>query len=256
MYKKILSLAFFFVLTTCAFSQNSEYDSLLSYLNESEKKDFEIVNHYLDKLSNNNLSTWLNVIDTITPYTCYCPIIEKKLILTYKGLVFRSQNKLILKLDNGMKKYFYNKSTNQELVYYLDRFYPDINYYLIHYKGWETGGFYLVNKANGVITDVPNRPILSPEKNNFIVFNVDLDSEYTPNVIKLYDLKNNCKVLYQDYFLKSQQNENQIKVPIEISWLSEKEIVIKQGCSNGDDFEYRYCGDYRLLFNERWYKSK
>jgi hypothetical protein len=266
MSRIIIVVSFIFLFRTFACAQNSEINNS-GKVNYPECGNFNYVNSYVDSIAKGDLNLWVNIIDTINEidsiesFYCRLHYIENKMLSVHGSLVNRKNEKLIFKLDNGLKKVFADKPDFPDreqygIYYFFDKYYPEINSYLVQYYGMEFGGFKLINKTNGLMIDIPNRPIVSPDRKHFILFNVDLESEYTPNVIKIYELKNNCKVLYQDYFLKSEQNENQIKVPIEISWLSEKEIVIKQGCSNGDDFEYRYCGDYRLLFNGRWYKSK
>lgn len=264
MLRIIVSIIFIFLFKNFACAQNSE--SLMSgVIKYPDCGDFNHLDSYIDSIAKGDLNKWIEIIDTLNDVDSvghlYCRLhyIENKMLGIHGALVSRKNEKLTFKLDNGLKKVFTDKPDFPDrdqygIFYFFDKYYTEINSYLIQYYGMEFGGFKLVNKANGSIVDLPNRPIVSPDKKHFILFNVDMDSEYTPNVISIYRVLGGCKIVYQDYFLNSIKENELLKFPNKAVWLNDKEIKITQSCYDENYNENINCGNYKLVFTDKWKK--
>ena len=113
---------------------------------------------------------------------------EKDLSKHYPGLFSRADLRLIVNLTNGGEK-VYTDDERKNLWYTFVAYYPEIGYGLIWAQFYEDGTNYLVNMRTGKDTDIVGDPILSPDKKRIAVSNVDLEAQYTPNVLSVYELR-------------------------------------------------------------------
>jgi hypothetical protein len=128
-------------------------------------------------------------------YQCF-QFLEKELAKDYPTLFSRTGTQLVIALANGEKKTYVDfpdeKNDGVEgKRYSFVQYYPEISYGLIAVQYYEGGTYYLVNLKNGKDKDIISSPVISPDRKRIAVSNVDLESQYTPNVLSVYSLRSN-----------------------------------------------------------------
>ena len=123
-----------------------------------------------------------------------CPeYLEAALIRQYPKLFVRQGGVLNVYLLNGRVQHFKDTPLNEKedniekfVSYSLQEVFPEIGYALINVSVWEGGTYYLLNLKTGVQTDVGGEAVISPDKRRLAVWNVDIEAEYTANVLAVY----------------------------------------------------------------------
>ena len=121
--------------------------------------------------------------------------LEAELLRNHPLLFSRKEGTLKLSLMDGSVRQFNDvplndaeDNTEQHVSYALLQYFPAIGYVLIDASYWEGGTYYLVDIKTGATTDVGGLVALSPDKRRFAVANVDIEAEYTPNLLAVYQI--------------------------------------------------------------------
>lgn len=144
--------------------------------------------------------------------------IERLLIEKYPELIKRTENKLIIILENGNKKEYEDDDNGYWSRYTIIDYFDDINYILLRWHAYgDSGSYILLDRKNGKeIEGICDIPIFSKNKDKFIAISKDLQG-YHANEINIYNLKS--KLL--EYCLVPKEWG-----PIHAEWINETEIKI------------------------------
>ncbi len=117
-------------------------------------------------------------------------IIENLTLPKFSKYTHRSGNKLSFKLKNGMwgSMVDTNADSDQMLVFNLVYYFQKLGFYLIHVQKWEGDTYYLVDDIRGKKIQLDGIPIFSPDKSKFVVISKDMDAEYNPTSIEVWEL--------------------------------------------------------------------
>ncbi|MDH4164647.1 MAG: hypothetical protein OEW15_18455, partial [Nitrospirota bacterium] len=119
-------------------------------------------------------------------------LIEKDILSKHKDLFDRKKDTLTVHLKNGKKKTYITQLGNSPEtfeIFLLVNYYAGINYALILDQYWEGLSYILLHLATGVELDAKGYALLSPQKKHFVVYAKDIDAEYSPNVLRIYQIK-------------------------------------------------------------------
>jgi hypothetical protein len=119
--------------------------------------------------------------------------LEAALMRAHPKLFARQDGTLKLHLADGQVRAFVDVPANemednseQQVSYALLQFFPEIGYALIDATYWEGGTYFLVDIKTGATTDVGGEVALSPDGRRFAVANVDIEAEFTDNMLAVY----------------------------------------------------------------------
>lgn len=168
-----------------------------------------------------------------TPEQC-AALIETEILKKHKDLFQRNNEKLIINLKNGKTEtYITNLSDSFETyhVYLLVHYYDSVNYALILDGYYEGHSFYLLNIATGASWDVEGFALLSPNKQRFVVYEKDIDAEYSPNVLRIFQIKPDGLLLEFDAVPFKWG-------PTNVRWINDKEITFSKDSYDVDSPYY------------------
>lgn len=145
---------------------------------------------------------------------------ENLLINKYPKLVKRNQDLLILFAQNGKHIQFKNNNSYGEdsAKYTFEKYIPQINCSVTYYRGWEWGGYYIINHNTGQKLYSHSLPVISPRAIRF-VFPDEFNSyeDIRPSVI-IY--KNTKKVFIKEFEYYFEDNWS----PSQFRWLNDNEF--------------------------------
>ena len=128
-------------------------------------------------------------------YEC-AQYLEKKLNKKYPKLFSRNERKLTANLS-ALKQKTYIDSINDDVNgkwYSFVLYYPEIGFGLIEVQFYEGGTSYLLNLKTGKDFEIGGHPTISPDRRRIAVSNVDLESQYTPNILAVYEIKGDALI--------------------------------------------------------------
>lgn len=119
--------------------------------------------------------------------------LEAALMRAHPKRFTRQDGTLRLHLADGQVREFVDVPVNdaednleQQVSYALIQYFPEVGYALVDASYWEGGTSYLVDVRTGDATDVGGEVALSPDKSRFAVTNVDIEAEFTDNILAVY----------------------------------------------------------------------
>lgn len=167
----------------------------------------------------NDLNSLCEGIDN--SYKC-AQKIEAYQIPRFDDLVKRVEGKLMLKIETGNEIELENKDKGADGVWFTFRdFMENINAYLVEVHYYEGGRYALISKTSGMMVGVPGKINVSPDHQRFISFNLDLESQFTPNGFVIYSIKNGI-------FLKELEMYPDDWGPSNINWINGNQIQIEK----------------------------
>ncbi|MEO6305610.1 MAG: hypothetical protein ABIP51_20780 [Bacteroidia bacterium] len=119
--------------------------------------------------------------------------IDSLAILKCNGAVFRENDTLILKCNNGKiirLKNIRSEEDNMEFYNFIG-LNKDINAYIITRSLYEAFDVWLINKQTGDSLITIGFPAVSPDKKKFVCTNVDLEAAFSSNGIELFKNEDN-----------------------------------------------------------------
>ncbi|PKA23026.1 hypothetical protein CH381_27860 [Leptospira sp. mixed culture ATI2-C-A1] len=135
--------------------------------------------------------------------------------------VFLNNGKSIF-LKNGISK---NDEDPQDYIKFQNcKFYKDLDSVLIEYSVHEGGGYELYNLKNGNFTKIWGNPIFSKNRKYFACFSADIEVEFYPNGIQIYQFDHTPKKEFEYEFESSDMNKN--FQPTDIEWTAEDTIKV------------------------------
>ncbi len=139
-----------------------------------------------------------------------------------KGItIFLNSGKSIL-LKNKIPK---NDEDPQEFIQFNNcKYYKDLDSVLIEYSVHEGGGNELYNLKNGKFIQIWGPPIFSKNKKYFACFSADIEVEFYPNGIQIYQLNLSPIKEFEYEFESSDMNKN--FQPTDLEWISEDSIKV------------------------------
>ncbi|MCG6154130.1 SH3 domain-containing protein [Leptospira bandrabouensis] len=139
-----------------------------------------------------------------------------------KGItIFLNNGKSIL-LKNGLPK---NDEDPQEFIQFNNcKYYKDLDSVLIEYSMHEGGGNEIYNLKNGKFIQIWGHPIFSKNKKYFACFSADIEVEFYPNGIQIYQLNLTPIKEFEYEFESSDMNKN--FQPTDLEWTSEDSIKV------------------------------
>ncbi|ACT49006.1 hypothetical protein [Methylotenera mobilis] len=127
---------------------------------------------------------------------------EPAILQTYPQLFLRKDNLLTVRLLNGKSVHFKDvpadsegKNADDVVLYSVQKYFPEINYALISLAYGEGHSAYLLNLTNGLKTLVTGDAILSPDKRRLVVWNMEIEADYSPNILSVYRITNKGLIL-------------------------------------------------------------
>ena len=149
-----------------------------------------------------------------------CAIYLEKILKTKNPQLFtRTDSRLEIRLANGaFKTYFDDKQkVGEGTSYNIIQYYPDAALAVIHAQYWEGNTHYVLNLNNGQQTHIEGYPILSPDKKRIVVYALDLDAGYGPNILAIYLIQNDMLLL--EFVVKPTDWG-----PSQVRWLNSKQV--------------------------------
>lgn len=127
---------------------------------------------------------------------------ESAILQAYPKLFLRKDGLLTVRLLNGKSLYFKDIPADSEginandvVLYSVKRYFPEIKYALIYLVHWEGHSAYLLNLSNGHKTLVTGDAVLSPDKRRLAVWNMEIEADYSPNILSVYRITNKKPML-------------------------------------------------------------
>lgn len=135
--------------------------------------------------------------------------------------IYLNNGKSIL-LNNGLPK---DEEDPQEFVQFNNcKYYKDLDSVLVEYSMHEAGGNKIYNLNNGKFIHVWGHPIFSKNKKYFACFSADIEAEFYPNGIQIYQLNLN-PVKEFEYEFESSDISKSFQ-PTNLEWTSEDSIKV------------------------------
>lgn len=134
-----------------------------------------------------------------------------------------------LNLNNNEMKVFRDTLVNTDNSDFREYKYlgsiDTINQYLLVGYFWEYMEYYLVNKDNGEVTILWERPNLSPDNKYIVNLSMDYGLEFVPNGIQIWKVEKdgNANISINKHF----ELDQEIWVPSNLIWKSDNEFILK-----------------------------
>jgi len=170
--------------------------------------------------------------------------IDKK--IEYYDRISQIDSFLIIKLDNKDSVIFTNSIPREKYEYI--NYFDEISSFQIRFSGFDDPTYFLVNRINGVITNVYREIKFSPNKRKFITRS---NHQY--------------KIISYDHgkFINEVGEDSLWWIPNDLKWISNDSVIISMGVvfgksNNGDFFSYFSNIGYTSLFfeNNIWFIDK
>jgi hypothetical protein len=101
-------------------------------------------------------------------------------------------------------------------------------FYLVRIIGHESKGYVMVSKNIGQSIDLYGVPVFSPDGKRFVDCSLDLEAGYMPNLIRIYQLKNN------KYAVKWKYKYPGMNGPSDPVWLNNSTVVFFEVTVNNE----------------------
>jgi hypothetical protein len=148
--------------------------------------------------------------------------IEQALFEIYPDLAERVDGNLFLKLDNGESVQLSDSTGGNDasIKYYSLVDYLELQRLFVVEEQWfEDGTFQIIDRRNGMMTEVIGKPVVSPGEMYFVAINNDLESDNAHNGLQIWSFKDQkLSILYESY------PENW--APDSVRWISHKTIEL------------------------------
>ena len=156
---------------------------------------------------------------------------ENKLLKNHRNLFQRTDRSLSINLTNGKKKVYTDVDSDSGTYYSVIKYFLDVGYALIHVGYLEGHSYFLLNTSNGAEWKVEGYALLSPKKKRFLIYEKDLDAEYSPNVLRIYRINPQGLDLEFDALPEHWG-------PSQVRWIDEQEVVFSKDSRNPTDPNY------------------
>lgn len=140
-----------------------------------------------------------------------------------------SKKQLVIKLTTGKEITLVNTGEGESMAEYV--FVgnnAELNSYVIYVRGWESGGYILVNKSNGTRMDLPSMNyFLSPDKKYLAIYNNDIISQESESCVTIYLI---TPTAFRKVFEKITFNiaTNKGWAPTSLTWVNNTTIQIEK----------------------------
>jgi len=153
-------------------------------------------------------------------------IVQKYLSKKFSDYFYTTDTTLVLKLSTGNITSFPFCNEKNEIGYYFENYFKNIDYYLLEVM-WDEGYCWmLVNRKNGYKKEIKGLPYISLDNKKIIAINSDLEAGYSFNGIELYSIMSDS--------LKLEFSRETTWGPTDLKWLSENQILLKREYINVD----------------------
>ena len=147
-------------------------------------------------------------------------IVQKYLSEKFNDYFYTTDTTLVLKLSTGNNISFPFCDEKNEIGYYFENYFKNIDYYLLNVM-WDEGYCWmLVNRKNGHKTEIKGLPFISLDNKMIIAINSDLEAGYSFNGIELYSIMSDS--------LKLEFSRETKWGPKDLKWLSGSRILLKR----------------------------
>ncbi len=218
--KKILAIAFTALFVSC--SENKP---------EVAKEEIKTVQVVFDTITiGNKVYKMQNLADTnfvFEKFNLYDPS-DSAYIEKHKEFVSRTGDTLYLKCDNGIIiKLKSNRDDGDYEVYDFKYINKDLNAFVLLCSFYEAADVWLVNKANGDTLKTIGYPVVSPNKKQFVCYNIDLEAAFSLNGFELFDHTNGK---YQRKGLREINDWG----PESVKWKDDTTLIVRALSGYGD----------------------
>ncbi len=162
--------------------------------------------------------------------------IEKGYLAQAAGKVERNGNELVLHLANGDSATFRDSTaeTSTAVLFGFRGSIQPIGYYLIDLQFYEGGGYLLVSAKSGKSTISNGPPLVSPDGHRVAAANVDLESQYTPTTLTIWQVTDDSLALeWRHDFLPDGIVNDSTWGPSGLRWVSPIELRFRKTLMSG-----------------------
>jgi len=119
---------------------------------------------------------------------CSNKAFEGKQIDRFSDKVCRNNGVLQLKLASGSLVTLTNSNDDNERLklYWFITYFEQNEYFLVQARGWEGFDYLMINAFNGQILHLSGIPIISRDRERFVVTSLDLEAGFRPNRISIF----------------------------------------------------------------------
>jgi len=120
--------------------------------------------------------------------------LESYVIKEHSDWVRREAETLHLIIENGEDLSFTtnpSQSPSDAVRYHLTNYYPKIDAYRVNVGYYEGGTNKLINRKSGNTVEVDGEILVSPDKNRFVAYNMDMHTTYFFNGFKMFKVTDN-----------------------------------------------------------------
>jgi len=217
---KHLAIAFTVLLTNC--SENRS---------EAVKEEIKTNLVALDTFAiGNKIYAMQDLTDTNVVFERfnYYDASDSAYIEKHKEFVSRTGDTLFLKCDNGkVIKLKSNRDDGDYEVYDFKYINKDLNAFVLLCSFYEAADVWLVNKTNGDTLKTIGYPVVSPNKKQFVCYNIDLEAAFSLNGFELFDNTNG------NYKRKGLREINEWG-PERVKWKDDTTLIVRALSGYGD----------------------
>lgn len=162
--------------------------------------------------------------------------VEKALLGIYPDITARDNSVLYLKLNNG-ETVILSDTTNNTGQDESVRYFSLIDYlekekiFLVEEQWWEGGTYQLIDRRNGIMTEVMGPPTFSPNRDFFVAEFGDLETGYEVNGLEIWTLTK------KDELLKVFELYPDNWAPDSIKWISDNTLEVTRIVYNDEDIK-------------------
>jgi len=161
---------------------------------------------------------------------------------------------LVITANNGKKVHLKDSisESDSDFISYSIMDIDFINNYLVIYEQyWEGGAYALLNLDSGKYTQFDGYPSFSSTGSYLVVFNLDIEAGYSPNVLQVFQHETGKFIL--NYDAKPDHSWGAIS----LRWLSPIKIEFLMANSDCYFDDKKVCEKYFLTYEgQSWIKSK
>lgn len=120
--------------------------------------------------------------------------LESHIVKEHSDWVRRDAETLHLSIENGKDLSFTtnpSQSPSDAVRYHLTNYYPQIDAYRVNVGYYEGGTNKLINRKSGSTVEVDGEILVSPDKNRFVAYNMDMHTSYFFNGFKVFKVNDN-----------------------------------------------------------------
>lgn len=192
----------------------------------------------------------------------------------YSKLVTRDGGKLSLKIGSGKGKsprvyentYYDNEvdksrfanisnaklSKNADEVLYYD--FCDLlekqNLYLIKESIYEGNQFIIIDTSSGAEGRIPAEPYFSASKNKFAAASIDLEANFNPNKVEVWEKKKKWEKVFDKDFTTDSHIKCSVMNP---KWINDDTVILDKHCLDTKTYEDKKYGTAKVInTNNKW----